>query len=69
MEQAIAAGYFRDDLRDADLISQTLWASAHGVISLHIAKCNDGWVDWRPLEDRAELMLDATLRGMLKEPN
>jgi hypothetical protein len=46
-----------------------LWAAVHGVISLHIAKCNDGWVDWRRLEDRARLMLDVTLRGMLKEPN
>jgi AcrR family transcriptional regulator len=67
--QAISDGYFRDDLRDPDLISQTLWAAVHGVISLQIAKCNDGWVDWRPLEDRATLMLDVTLRGMLKEAN
>jgi hypothetical protein len=69
VEQAITEGDFRDELRDADLISQTLWAAVHGVISLHIAKCNDGWVDWRRLDDRARLMLDVTLRGMLKEPN
>ncbi|HMJ24058.1 MAG TPA: TetR/AcrR family transcriptional regulator, partial [Terriglobales bacterium] len=69
VQQAIDAGYFRDELRDADLISQTLWAAVHGVISLQIAKCNDGWVDWRPLEHRATLMLDITLRGMLKEAN
>jgi AcrR family transcriptional regulator len=69
VQQAIDAGYFRDELRDADLISQTLWAAVHGVISLQIAKCNDGWVDWRPLEHRATLMLDTTLRGMLKEAN
>ena len=67
VQQAIEAGDFRDDLGDADLISQTLWAAVHGVISLQIAKCNDAWVDWRPLEERAKLMLDATLRGMLKE--
>ena len=67
VEQAIQGGYFRDELQDADLISQTLWAAVHGVISLQIAKCNDGWVDWCPFEDRANFMLDLTLRGMLKE--
>ena len=68
VQQAIEAGCFRDDLADADLISQTVWAAVHGVISLHIAKCNDAWVEWRPMEQRAELMLEASLRGLMKEP-
>jgi AcrR family transcriptional regulator len=67
VQQTIDAGRFRDDLKDAELISQTLWAAAHGVISLSIAKCSDPWVEWRPMEQRAELMLDATLAGLLKE--
>jgi len=67
VEQAIAAGVFREELASADLISQTLWASVHGVISLQIAKGCDGWVDWQPMADRVNLMLDAVLRGMLKE--
>ena len=67
VQQAIDGGYFRDEYKDAELISQTLWASVHGVISLQIAKCNDAWVEWRPIEQRAELMLDITLRGLLKE--
>lgn len=67
VQQTIAAGRFRDDLKDAELISQTLWAAVHGVISLSIAKCNDPWVEWRPMEQRVELMLDAVLRGLLKE--
>jgi AcrR family transcriptional regulator len=68
VQQAIDTGSFRDELRDAELISQTLWASVHGVISLNIAKCKDPWVEWRPLADRAEMMLDLTLRGMLRTP-
>jgi AcrR family transcriptional regulator len=68
VQETIDAGRFRDDLKDAELISQTLWAAAHGVISLSIAKCSDPWVEWRPMQQRAELMLDATLRGLLKEP-
>ena len=66
-QQVMDAGCFREELKDADLISQTLWAAVHGVISLQIAKCNDSWVDFRPMEQRAELMLDVTLRGLLRE--
>ena len=66
VQEAINAGYFREELQDAELVSQTLWASVHGVISLNIAKCQDPWVEWRPLQDRAEIMLDVTLRGLLR---
>jgi len=65
VQEAINAGSFRQGVQDAELVSQTLWASVHGVISLNIAKCKDPWVEWRPLEDRAEMMLDITLRGLL----
>src|SRR5258708_16583649 len=65
VQEAINSGCFRNEAQDAALLSQTLWASVHGVISLNIAKCKDPWVDWRPLEDRAEMMLDITLRGLL----
>jgi AcrR family transcriptional regulator len=68
VEQAIDAGRFREELQDAELISQTLWASVHGVIALNIAKCSDPWVDWRPLDERAEMMLDVTLRGLVRNP-
>jgi AcrR family transcriptional regulator len=67
VQQAIDAGCFREELTDADLISQTLWASVHGVISLHIAKGCDPWVDWRPLLDRAQMMPDITLRGLIRQ--
>ena len=67
VQQAIDAGAFRAGIDDAELISQTLWAGVHGVISLHIAKHCDSWVDWRPLEARVELMLTAVLSGLRKE--
>jgi AcrR family transcriptional regulator len=66
VQQAIDAGCFREEIRDAELVSQTLWASVHGVISLDIAKGSDPWVDWRSLQERAELMLDVTLRGLVR---
>jgi AcrR family transcriptional regulator len=67
VQEAITAGRLREELSDAELVSQTLWAAVHGVISLNIAKCKDDWVDWRPLQDRAETMLDVIMRGLLRE--
>jgi AcrR family transcriptional regulator len=67
VQEAIHAGRFRQELKDAELVSQTLWAAVHGVIALEIAKRDDYWVKWHPLERRAELMLDAVLRGLLKK--
>jgi len=69
VEEAIKAGCFREEVQDAELVSQTLWASVHGVISLDIAKCKDPWVEWRPMRDRAEMMLDVTLRGLVRMTN
>ena len=63
----IAQGLVRDEVADAGLMSQTMWAGVHGVIALQIAKSNDPWVDWRPLRDRVETMIDVLLRGLLKD--
>jgi hypothetical protein len=67
VRQGIAEGRFRDGLDNPDLIAQTLWAAVHGVIALHIAKECDKWVEWQPIEERINLMLDASLRGLVKE--
>jgi len=66
-QDAINGGYLRPEFADADLVSQTLWGAIHGAISLQIAKCNDDWVDWRPLDLRVEAMLEVTLRGIRRE--
>jgi AcrR family transcriptional regulator len=67
VQQAIDAGVFRAGINDAELISQTLWSAAHGVISLHIAKQFDSWVEWRSLDERVSLILDAVLNGLRTE--
>lgn len=67
VQEAIKGGCFREGVQDAEIISQTLWASVHGVVSLDLAKGKDPWVDWRPLRARAEMMLDVTLRGLLRQ--
>ena len=47
------AGGCAPELSDADLVSQMVWAGTHGVVSLHIAKCNDDWIDWRDARETA----------------
>ena len=67
VQEALQAGAFRQELTDADLIAQTLWAASHGMVSLQIAKCDDGWVPWCPLDQRIDVMLDGILSGLLKK--
>ena len=65
--ELMARGRFRADLgNDADLVSQVIWAAMHGLVSLEIAKCKDEWVEWRPVEQRAGIVVDMILRGLLK---
>ena len=64
IQQALAEKRFRAELTNVDLIAQVTWAGIHGVVSLEIAKCNDPWVDWCPIQDRAKLMIDALIDGM-----
>jgi AcrR family transcriptional regulator len=62
--EAIAAGRFRPDRTDPELLAQTFWAGVHGVASLQIALATDHWVDWRGIDDRADAMIDTLLIGM-----
>jgi AcrR family transcriptional regulator len=62
--EAIAAGRFRPELSDADLVSQMVWAGTHGVVSLHIAKCKDAWVAWKDPVVTAHAQIEVLIRGL-----
>ena len=62
-----AAAYFRADLKDADLIAQTIWAGVHGVCSLQISMSEDKWVNWCNISARLQLMQQVMMRGLMKE--
>ncbi len=64
---AIATGRLRDGLRDADAIAQMLWAATHGIVALHVTKGGDDWLEWRPIDEATDLMIDALLHGLLRE--
>lgn len=62
--EGIAAGRFRPEYSDPELVSQTVWAGVHGVIALHIAKENDPWIDWTKLKTRVKTMVDVLIDGL-----
>ncbi len=68
IHEAMGKNAFRDELNNAELVAQTLWAGVHGVVALQITQSGDAWVEWQPIEQRAQTMIDAILRGLLKEP-
>ena len=65
--QAIEAGRLRAELRDPELVAQVLWAGVHGIASIQITFDNDPWIDLRPVQDRARVMLDVLIRGLVAE--
>jgi len=63
--QAAAAGQLAPTwAADIELTAQIVWAAVHGIIALEIAKGTDTWVEWRPIEQRVEAMLDLCIRGI-----
>lgn len=65
IQATMAAGILRQDLKDAELVAQTVWAALHGVISLEITmNANDHWIVWAPLSERVRLMIDTMVLGL-----
>lgn len=65
--EAIEKGMLRPDLKDPHLVAQAAWAGVHGVVSLHVAKGEDPWIDWRPLKRTVALVVDSFSRGIARE--
>jgi AcrR family transcriptional regulator len=66
--ECIAAGKFRKEYRDPELVAQVLWAAIHGITSLHIARAHDPWIPWRRVQDLADAMVENLIRGMASNP-
>lgn len=65
--EALETGRFRRDVGDVELITQALWATVHGVVSLRLIRGRQPWVDWRPAKETARTLVDAVLRGLAPE--
>src|ERR1035441_6313575 len=46
----MAAGRFRPDLKDPELVAQVFWTAVHGLVSLRLTKAHDPWIKWRPVK-------------------
>lgn len=63
-QEAIDARRIRGGARDAELVTQTVWAAMHGVASIEIAFHGDAWIDWAAIERRVDLMIEVVLAGL-----
>ena len=61
-----AQGRLRDEYANVDLAAQVIWSAIHGVVALEIAKCKDDWVEWRPVAERTEAMIDVIERAVIR---
>jgi AcrR family transcriptional regulator len=64
--EALAAGLFREDYQDPDLLSQVFWSGVHGVAALHLIMGHDTWVQWRPVEEVARTAVELMIRGLVR---
>ena len=69
VEAAIASRQLRPEYTDAEELTQMCWAAAHGVVALQNVRGSDSWVDWRDARTTAYNLLDAVLRGIVREPS
>ena len=65
--EAMAAGRFRAEFDDADLVAQIVWSGVHGLAALHLTKGNDGWIEFRPLQSTAKHVIEVMIRGLIRE--
>ncbi|MEO8034156.1 MAG: TetR/AcrR family transcriptional regulator [Acidobacteriota bacterium] len=64
--EAIEQKLLKPAYKDPHLVAQTVWAAVHGVISLEIAKQNDPWIEWCPLDKRSAATIDAVIAGIVR---
>lgn len=65
--EGLAQGRYRAEYKDADLLAQAVWSGVHGVVSMRLSKGDDPWIDWRPVKKTLQLLIDAMMRGILRE--
>jgi AcrR family transcriptional regulator len=63
-------GLLRKDIHDPHIVTQTIWAAAHGVAALEVCRRSSAaWVEFRPFRERASAALRASLLGFARDPD
>jgi len=69
VDALLAGNHVRPELKDPDLIAQTIWAMVHGAASLELLiHKQEAWIDFKPRRERFAEALRTLLRAMLREP-
>lgn len=68
--EAIAAGRFRPEYKDEELVAQILWGGVHGIATIHVAAPVGGhkWIALRDPQTTALALCDAMMAGLLRKP-
>lgn len=66
VREAMAGARFRPELKDPELIAQTVWAGMHGLVALHLVKSKGDWMNWRPALKTSQLMGQLLIGGLLR---
>lgn len=64
VREGIEAGRYRPEFDDPHQLAQLAWGALHGVVSLHIAKGCESWIQWRDVRESARAMVDLLMRGI-----
>jgi AcrR family transcriptional regulator len=69
VSDAIAAGRFRPEFDDADLVAEMLWSCVHGIATIHVTAPAGGhkWLEARDAQTTASATCDAMMRGLLRQ--
>ncbi len=63
VKEGLSKGLFRPEFQDEHQLAQIFWSGLHGLVSLHIAKESDPWIDWRDPRATIRLSIDVMIRG------
>ena len=61
--KAMAAGCFKAEYKDVDLLAQSLWSGLHGIILLHLSRAHHPEVPWRPAHTALDHFLETWWNG------
>ncbi len=67
VDEGLKKGLFRPEFQDEHQLAQLFWSGLHGLISLHIAKADDPWIEWSDPRATIKLAVDVMLRGSRRQ--
>jgi AcrR family transcriptional regulator len=69
VDEAMQKGVLRADLRDVDLVAQSVWGAVHGAAALDlIVPRSEAWLDFRPRQERFAATLEMVARSVARDP-